>query len=688
MSLKILMLTTSLNCGGAETHLCELSKALHADGHRITVVSQGGSLVSVLRSCGVEHRKLPLNRKNPLCLLYAKRKLSRLIKQEDFDLIHAHARLPAFLVAPPAKRRHIPLVTTVHAHFSCTPLRRRLSRWGEKVIAVSEDLKQYLTEQYGYPADRIDVIPNGIDTRYFSPPAVSPSSEQTFRLLFVSRLDRDCARAAFLLCRMAQSLKETYPKLEIQIAGGGSALPRLQRLAEAVNRRAPAPFLFLLGQVSDLRPLYRNAHAVIGVSRVALEAMACGCPVVLAGNEGMLGLTEESLLPTAASGNFCCRNTVPLSEKNLKAELCRLLSESDEKRKCSGQALSEYVRRFHSLSAMAESTEEFYESVLCRRPTRTFADGVLCGYYGYRNMGDDALLHASIRRAEAEYPDYTFSALTKNGKKDSFFFGIRCVSRRNLRALLREIKHAKLLVFGGGTLLQDGTSLRSLLYYAFVLRYAHHRGLRIELWGNGLEVPHTAIGERIITDCLNRCDKIGLRDAPSLAWALGHVDESHKERFVSEEDLAAHTPPPAHTRTEFLCHRYGLCPPPLGNAPVGFGVVAVRGKIGKGYLNILISWLAMLRGERIRLLFVPMLPSEDRRTCVRLAAMLNGKVAEHLSPSDLVGLMSRARIVCGMRLHALVFSACAETPFVGFGSDPKIEAFCREHGGVFFTDLY
>jgi polysaccharide pyruvyl transferase WcaK-like protein len=39
-------------------------------------------------------------------------------------------------------------------------------------------------------------------------------------------------------------------------------------------------------------------------------------------------------------------------------------------------------------------------------------------------------------------------------------------------------------------------------------------------------------------------------------------------------------------------------------------------------------------------------------------------------------------------LHSLIFAAAAGTPFVGFGSDPKIEAFCREHGGVFFTDLY
>ena len=62
-------------------------------------------------------------------------------------------------------------------------------------------------------------------------------------------------------------------------------------------------------------------------------------------------------------------------------------------------------------------------------------------------------------------------------------------------------------------------------------------------------------------------------------------------------------------------------------------------------------------------------------------------VAEGVTESDTVGLMRSAKIVCGMRLHALVFAAAADVPFVGVGGDPKIEGFCRENGGLFFTDV-
>lgn len=685
--MKLLMLTSSLGCGGAETHICALAQALARRGHRVTVASAGGALARELTEHGIEHRSIPLAKRNPVSLLVARKRLALLLRRESFDLIHAHARIPAYLISPLAKKRSIPVVTTVHAHFRSGPLLRRLSRWGTRSIAVSEDLKQDLVSIYHIPSDHVRVIPNGIDTDAFSPePREAVSDEPPF-LLFASRLDRDCSRGAFLLCRMARELRRKYPALQIKIAGGGDTLRELQRLCDRINEEEGVPFLHLLGFVEDLRPLYRRALGVIGVSRVALEAMACGTPVILAGNEGMLGLADGNLLSRAASGNFCCRDASPLSEPRLKQEVIRLLALSDDARLALGSRLSDYVQRKHNLDKIAKDTEEFYHLALSRPPASRPAQVVLCGYYGYGNMGDDALLRAAIQRAEAIYPDYTVSALTRKGRKDSSVFRVRCVNRKHPLAVARELKHAKILVFGGGTLLQDQTSLRSLLYYAALLRYAHRKGARIELWGNGLSVPRTAWGERIILDCLRRCHRIGLRDAPSLAWALSHLPKTQKNRCFSEKDLALGTLPCTDARADFLCRAYRMTSV-CDDSSAGFGVVTVRGGIGAGYLKILSSWLCVLRGERIRLLFVPMLPREDARLCRRLAALFDGTVASDLSPSDLVGIMARARIVCGMRLHSLVFAASAETPFVGFGGDPKIEAFCREWGGVFFTDLY
>jgi polysaccharide pyruvyl transferase WcaK-like protein len=192
----------------------------------------------------------------------------------------------------------------------------------------------------------------------------------------------------------------------------------------------------------------------------------------------------------------------------------------------------------------------------------------------------------------------------------------------------------------------------------------------------------------MIASALGRCRRIGLRDKVSLAWALEHMSDECRGRLILEDDLALRIPSASPARIAFLCKRFSLLPPPKGTAANGFGLITLRGDVKPGYLKIFLSWVSILRAEGIRLLIVPMYPKEDGRICRKVSSLLGIRMAEGLSPSDLVGLASRARIVCGMRLHSLIFAAAAGTPFVGFGSDPKIEAFCREHGGVFFTDLY
>ncbi|MBQ2999975.1 MAG: glycosyltransferase, partial [Clostridia bacterium] len=211
--MKFLLLLSSLDRGGAETHLVTLATALSRRGHSVTVISSGGSLVDALDKENIEHRALPLHSRSPLAWLHCYVSLRRELSKRRYDLIHAHSRIPAFLISGLAKSKKIPFVTTVHASFRVTPLFRRFSRWGDISIAVSEDLKQYLCENYDCSAERIEVIPNGIDTSYFSPASNEPCLP-TRRLLYVSRLDEDCSAVAFLLCRHAQKLKEKFLDLQ------------------------------------------------------------------------------------------------------------------------------------------------------------------------------------------------------------------------------------------------------------------------------------------------------------------------------------------------------------------------------------------------------------------------------------------------------------------------------------------
>ncbi|GHV15461.1 hypothetical protein FACS1894219_12350 [Clostridia bacterium] len=96
-SLKILMLTMSMGYGGAETHILELTRYLAASGYTVRVVSAGGSYEDALREAGAEHVYAPLETHNIGKMAASRRIIRREIQSFRPDIVHAHARIPAFV---------------------------------------------------------------------------------------------------------------------------------------------------------------------------------------------------------------------------------------------------------------------------------------------------------------------------------------------------------------------------------------------------------------------------------------------------------------------------------------------------------------------------------------------------------------------------------------------------------------
>ena len=673
--MKILLVISTLECGGAESHLCDLAKGLLKKGHEITVASSGGRLAEYLESFGIEHVYLPLDRKTPISIFLSYRSLSRLMKNGNFDIAHAHSRLAATVLHFAAKRRGVAFTTTVHAEFSAEWIYRRLSRWGSVCIAVSEDLRQYLCENYSASPENIRFIPNGIDTDAFLPVRMPLSMPR--RVVFVSRLDRDCSDLAFMLCEISERVRAVYKDTEFFICGGGEMLTELALMS------ADKPWFHLLGRVERVEEILKNAHVFLGVSRAAMEAMACGIPTVLGGNEGYFGMLESrDDLDRAALGNFCCRGMERASVDKLFVDICKCLSLDDESFYKLSALLSEYINIHNSSNLMVEQTECVYREISERHRAinrKAEVGGVvLCGYYGFGNMGDNALLRSSVDIAKRRFSQKRISALTRRGKKDSDKFGIPCVSRTSPWAVCRELKSASVLVFGGGTLLQDTTSLRSLIYYAAIIEYAAVCGVRIELWGNGIGMERGIVGRNIIKHALSKCHRVGLRDLSSLSYCLSLAKGFRDIQIYYEPDLAMRLIGAPRSRIEYLLEHFGLMREGVVSK---FAVVAVKGTSGRGYIEIFSRHLTALVKNSVKLLFVPMFEKEDITETRRLCELHGGTVAENISENDMIGLISHSCTVVGMRLHALVFAASVGIPFVGFGSDPKLESFCREHAG-------
>ena len=194
--MRILMVTMGLDIGGAETHIVELSRELKNRGCDVLVASNGGVYEKELEDCGIRHYRMPLNRKDPGAVKESYRKLSELIKSEKPDIVHAHARIPAFITGLVRKKLKFSFVTTAHWVFKVDAINRRLTNWGRYTIAVSEDIKQYLIDEYDLRPDQIYLTINGIDMRKFSPDVSGERIMNEFGLnpaapvvSYVSRMD-------------------------------------------------------------------------------------------------------------------------------------------------------------------------------------------------------------------------------------------------------------------------------------------------------------------------------------------------------------------------------------------------------------------------------------------------------------------------------------------------------------------
>lgn len=363
--MKILMCTDAFGYGGAETHILSLCTQLKNLGHTVAVASPHGALVETLMAENIPHFSMPAVKKTPFCLMTWRRRLNKIVKRCNFDVLHAHARIPAIAAGHVAKKRRAAFVVTAHAMFCAGVSEKLLSVWGARTISVSEDIRRHLIKKFHVKPRRVSVIPNGVDTREFYP--ADKWRGVGHRVIFVSRLDVDCAQVANILCRLAGRLSAVFPDVTITIVGGGSAYGEISVLAELMNTACGRRVIIMKGAQGDVASLLRQADVFVGVSRAALEAMACGLPVIIAGDEGYGGVFEPR--DGADNCNLCARRGNLVSSDMLFDDVCRVLSLPVEQKRRMGDALREYVKKNYSAESSALRTVEVYRAASRKKKT-------------------------------------------------------------------------------------------------------------------------------------------------------------------------------------------------------------------------------------------------------------------------------------------------------------------------------
>lgn len=284
---------------------------------------------------------------------------------------------------------------------------------------------------------------------------------------------------------------------------------------------------------------------------------------------------------------------------------------------------------------------------------------LIAGYYGYRNWGDEGSL-ATLLQA---LPRESVCALSGDPAFTETTYGIRALPRMELRTVRRAVLQSDALILGGGSLLQDATSLRSLLYYLALIRWGLRAHGRVLLVGQGIGPLRRRMGRGLTARLLRRVPFLSVRDADSARL----LEQMGVGGVCVDADLTwALEAQPAHKALAPGVRWVGLTPRAWRDAPVREAFADLcRYLLAEGYRPLLIA----------------MQETQDRALCEAIAAE-SGATAlppPHY-PAQLLGVMAHLEAMVAMRLHGAIFAASASIPVLCVAYDPKVDALAQQLG--------
>ncbi len=302
---------------------------------------------------------------------------------------------------------------------------------------------------------------------------------------------------------------------------------------------------------------------------------------------------------------------------------------------------------------------------------------LIAGYHGFGNCGDEAILQAMVKNIRALSPDLDITALSNKPEFTKTEYKVASVQRFNLFAVLGAILKSDVVLSGGGTLLQDGTSTRSLLYYLSIIKTAKLFGKKVMVYANGIGPVNGARNRKLVKSVLKSVDVITLREKLSEA--------DLRSIGVDRPDITV-TADPAFTlesvsdeRAREILKNEGV---PTDKRMVGVSVRAwSKAKYGDDFVTKLAEVCDSLVKKGSTVVLLPMEYPRDLEISQKLIDNMTEKaymIKNRCTPSEILGLVGCFDLMISMRLHTLIFAAVKNVPMLGVIYDPKVEYYLQE----------
>lgn len=295
---------------------------------------------------------------------------------------------------------------------------------------------------------------------------------------------------------------------------------------------------------------------------------------------------------------------------------------------------------------------------------------VLSGYYGFDNVGDEAILYSIIQALRNEDAAIGITVLSNQPSKTAETYGVEAMNRWSLKEVASALRSSDGLISGGGSLLQDETGSRSIPYYTGIMKLAQMLGKPVFVYAQGMGPINKGINQKIVKYVLKKTE-ITVRDQASMDL-LRTIGLKNNIDMVPDPVLGISL----RSKRSDWWDRQGFVGPVL--------TVSVRDwPSSLQFKEFIAKGLDQAAENGATIVFVPMHGEHDAHTSREVVSMM--KSGAHIAPHDApidekILIIGKSNLLVGMRLHALIFASVMDTPFIALSYDPKIDAFADISG--------
>jgi glycosyltransferase involved in cell wall biosynthesis len=351
--MKILLFVKRFDFGGAENHVCDLANSLYELGNEVYLVSYKGRQLSRLNK-GIHFINyysldilLPLN----FFFLY------RIVKKYQIEIIHAHQRLAIFTSCILKKFIDIPVVVTVHGRTRLDLKSKLAKRTPERIIFVSQRVLE-VSACYEAIKDISVVIPNGVEAIECDKLQPSPS------FTYVSRVDRNHSKVIFMIIQqILPKLIEDIEDITFNLIGEGNCSTKIKIQAKKINRQLNREVCKIWDYQQDVKEIFRKSRLVLGVGRVALEALACGVPVLSINKKRLGTLISTSNYSDYKINNFVAIDKPPPTATELYNILNNYFTDMNKWQE-EAKTIQDYIKKDFDLLSLTQKIVGVYNEAI------------------------------------------------------------------------------------------------------------------------------------------------------------------------------------------------------------------------------------------------------------------------------------------------------------------------------------